>query len=344
MAAAVNDSFLILGHGEEEIVEFGERPVLPAGYTLVTIEECGIVTTEENVCPLVEAFSQEVNRAIFQDPRANKATIERFMRGKGIHIYNAGNRYPRLSIQFFLDWPTPTHTKISKTGTYRFPLDGAAFQVGPGGTFQERMFKLIGPYTGYMDDLPADFNAREMFDGSIVPTLERVEEVYAATRSSSQIKKALTIPLETVFETGGPGVYYYVVCRSPRLALSPRQLVDVVLFEGKNREPYEPFFTHNWISKIPEILPILEENSARHKYWIKAEIDGAIRDYSHFMQRVPLIRQASINQQAAAAAAAPVAAAAAAPVAEAAAAGNARRRKSRKTRKARKASRRRRSE
>lgn len=299
-AAAGSDAFLILGHGMEDVVNFNARSTIPPGYTLVTIEECGIVTLERDVCPMVEAFSKEENRAIFANPRTNKAAIEGFMNGKGIHVYTAGMKYPTLTIQFFLDWPSEHHTKVSKTGTYKFPLDPAAFQIGSSGTFHERMFKNIGPYKGFFEELPADFSADEMFSESIIPTLENVKGIVARTNSSRQVKDRLTIPLSDVFTAGGPGVYYYVVCRSPKLVISPEQLMDLVQFEGEKKARYTPYFVTDWISKIPEIVPLLQENSARTSHWIKAEIDSTLNDYRRMM-RVPLIRQASINQQAAAA-------------------------------------------
>jgi hypothetical protein len=282
----------------------------------------------------MEAFSNEANRAIFEHPRENKAAIEGFMGGKKVHVYSAGMKYPKLQLQFFLDWPSEKSTKFQKSGTYRFPLDAAAFQIGEGSTFAEKVFKIIGPYGGFMNPFPSNFKADEMFGGSIFPITKDIEGI---THKDDVIKK-VTTPLEDVFEAGGKGVYYYIVCRSPKQVMSPQQLVESLGFLEKNVDRYKPHFKKNWVSNINKIIPLLKENSAKHSTWIKAEINSTQADYER-LQRVPLIRQASLKQQAAAATAAPVAGAAVAPVAGAAT-GNARRRKTRRGRKGRKNTRR----
>ena len=309
----------------------------------MTIEECGLVATADSVVPFMEAFSNEANRAIFENPRENQAAIEGFMGGKRVHVYSAGMKYPKLQLQFFLDWPHDKYTKITKSGTYRFPLNAAEFQIGKGSTFAEKVFKHIGSYEGLMNPLPSDFNAHEMFGGSIFPITKDIEGI----KFKDSVIEKVTKPLEKVFEAGGKGVYYYIVCRSPKQVMSPRQLVETLGFLEKNVDRYRPYFKKNWVSNINEIIPLLKENSAKYSTWIKAEINSTTADYER-LQRIPLIRQASVNQQVAAAAAVPpvaaaaavvppvAAAAAAVPPVAAAAAGNARRRKTRKGRKGRK--------
>jgi hypothetical protein len=62
MSAAVskNDNpaiFLTLGHGDDDIdVKFESRIRLPAGITLVTLAQCGVVTRADSVHPMMEAF------------------------------------------------------------------------------------------------------------------------------------------------------------------------------------------------------------------------------------------------------------------------------------------------
>jgi hypothetical protein len=302
-AATASNSFLILGHGEETIVDFDDRPVLEDKYTLVTIEECGIVTTRRDVCPLVEAFSQEANKEIFADPRTHKSTIEGFMNGKGIHIYSPGMKYPNLNIQFFLDWKKggdADNVEIMKSGTYKFPISAEDFQIGPGATFQDRMFKLIGPYDGVFEILPADYSAEEMYGGSVYPTLENIKEYLEKRRSARGLKRS--IPLQEAMKAGGPGVYYYVVCRSPKLVNSPERFIKTLgedeYLPKEALAKYAPYADKlNWISNLNTIIPMLEENLPKIKSsWMHSDIKSTIANYKQ-LQRVPLIRQKSINQQ-----------------------------------------------
>jgi hypothetical protein len=292
------DSFLVLGHGIESPIEFEERNIIPDGYTLVTIAECGIVTTIDEVCPMIRAFTNADNQEIFGKPRANKAMIREFLNGKDIHIFEAGDRYPNLLLQMFLDWNKNNYVEIFKSGLYKFPIQKEGFGIGKGRTYCEKLFKTIGPYKGFLSIMPEDFNANEMFEDSIYPTAEEVNRLIEThKRRSDKVKKGVTIPLETLFEKGGPGVYYYVVCRHPKDIVSPNTLVQETL-QLSNNTQFKPYYNKNWISKLNTLIPMLEEYQATRKpgYWNYEEIGRTIRNYKQ-LQRVPGIRRKSILQQ-----------------------------------------------
>lgn len=297
MANLGKKAFLILGHGTEDVVNFEERPILPDGYTLITIAECGIVTTTDEVCPITEAFSMEENRNIFMNPQKYKFQIESFMKGKGIHIYKSGNKYPNLSLQMFLDWPSDDSTNILKSGVYKFPIDANDFMIGNGTTFCDKLFKKVGPYKGYSKILPDDYDFEEQFRNSLIPTVDEVSEQIVSTRKQSdKLKKKLTIPLEKIFEKGGPGIYYYIICRSPKSVLSPRNLVNLNILPENTVTKLSPYLIKNWTSKINEIVPILENSRNIVPKWAKSNLNKTIKNYSR-IKKVPQIRRMSIVQQ-----------------------------------------------
>lgn len=292
------DSFLVLGHGIESPIEFEERNTIPEGIVLVTIAECGIVTTIDEVCPMVTAFANPDNATIFAEPRRNKPAIQGFLNGKDIHIFEPGDRYPNLMLQMFLDWNNDTYVNVFKSGLYKFPIAKEEFAIGQGSTFCEQLFKKIGPYKGFMQIMPDNFDAREMFEGSIYPTpTEVLALVDKHTRRSDKIKKAVTIPLETLFEKGGPGVYYYVVCRHPKNVTSPNQFVRETL-QLTNNAQFKQYYNNNWISKLNTLIPLLEEYKATRKpgYWNYSELENTIANYKR-LKEVPTIRRKSIAQQ-----------------------------------------------
>lgn len=297
MAADIsNNPFIILGHGTEDITKWVERPIIPKGITLITIAECGIVTTSDEVCPMVEAFSKEKNRSIFMNPLENRHKIENFMKGKGIHIYTEGKRYPALTLQMFLDWPSDDYIKIFKSGVYSFPVNTDSFQIGEGDTFCDKLFKKIGPYKGYLATIPTDYDPKIHFEGSIIPTVDEVSEIIKSTKKSGTIKSKLMIPLEDIFKKCGPGIYYYVICRSPKDIKGPENLFEMNVIPSKSINKYKPYLIKNWSSKVNNIIPLLEENIEHTKGWVKNELKSTRNEYKK-LSSVPLIRRLSLTQQ-----------------------------------------------
>jgi hypothetical protein len=290
------DPYIIIGHGQEDLIDFNSRARIPKGYTLVILAECGIVTTGSDVCPMIEAFTEVKNKDMFENPFLHRDMLKVLLGGKDIHIYKEGNLYPKLNIQLFTDF---NHGKeVTKSGTYKFPLNSADFLKGEG-TFCEKFFWKLGGYKGFSEKLPDDYNAIDMFGGSIKPTLEEVQALLQVTSNSSIIKSRLTVNLEDIFRAGGPGTYYYVICRAPRGVLSPRRYVERMGNTAEFEARYAPYVNNvHWNAKIPEILPLLEENIKTHKAWAGKLAHNTAEQYKK-LHKIPLIRRASINQQAA---------------------------------------------
>jgi hypothetical protein len=287
------DAHIIIGHGVEDIVDFNSRNRMPIGYTLVTLAECGIVTTSNEVCPMVEAFTKIENKDMFENPFLHKVEIKSLLGGNDVHIYKEGQLYPKLNIQLFTDF---NHGKeVTKSGTYKFPLEADDFLKGDG-TFCERFFWKLGKYKGFAKTLPDDYSVRDMFSNSIKPTLGEVEELLSETSNSDIIKSRLTIGLEEIFKAGGPGVYYYVVCRAPTGVLNPRRYVERMNNGEISQRRYAPYINDiHWNSKIPEILPLLDENSKKTG-WAGKMARNTAEQYRK-LHKLSLIRRASINQQ-----------------------------------------------
>lgn len=292
-------SFIILGHGEESIVDIHERPSIPKGYTLVTLSECGISTTKKEVCPLTEEFSKEENRILFNDPVKYKKEIETFLNNTPIHIYTAGDHYPELSIQLFLDWKKEDYVSIMKSGVYSFPISKEKFMIGEGTTFCERLFKRIGPYkeTFISTTIPHDYDAMLQYDDSIFPTADTIIYQVSRKKSIKLLKKACTATLESIFTKCGPGVYYYVICRSPKRIKAPENLFELDIIH----DPAYEKFKHNlnWASKVNEIIPLIKKNIAEkpNYNWTSHELKGVLKNYE-MLRKVPNIRRKSLNQQA----------------------------------------------
>jgi hypothetical protein len=295
-ASSSADAFLILGHGTEDIAPWVERHVIPKGYTLITVSECGIYTTTDEVCPMTKAFSEETYRSIFMEPVKHKKQIEKIMKGKEIHIYTEGKRYPQLTLQMFLDWPTDDGVKMFKSGVYPFPIDFGAFQIGEGKSYCDKLFKKIGPYKGFSATIPADYDPKVHFEGSKIPTVDEVTDIIKTTKKSGTIKNKLTIPLEDIFKKCGPGIYYYVICRSPKNIKAPSNLREMNVIPERSINKYKPFLNKHWPEHVNEIIPLLEENIKHTSTWVKNELESTVNNYKK-LSTLPLIRRLSIAQQ-----------------------------------------------
>lgn len=302
-------AYIILGHGVENPINFEERAHIPEGITLVTFAECGIVTTEDEVCPMVEAFTKPEYKEILENPLVHKKQIRGFLNGKDIHIYTAGQKYPSLELQMFLDWSLEKNLKIMKSGTYKFPIDASSIQIGEGETFCDRLFKKIRPYKGaFAQELPEDYSSELMFHNSIKPTVDEVNSLIGKSREEfkenrsfakqfiPRLKKKLRFRLEDIFSAGGPGVYYFVVCREPPNVMDPKTYVNNILQNESNKR-YEPYYKANWISHIPEIIPLLDADiETLKKGWSYEEAKNLRNKYKN-LAKIPGLRRKSMAQQ-----------------------------------------------
>jgi hypothetical protein len=127
--------FLTLGHGDEEIdVKFEDRIKLPEGFVLVTLAQCGAVTTSDTVHPIMDAFCDPSKKELLQDPFKNRNEISRLIGGTNISVYGEGDSVPDLGLYLFTEWiikPAPA----AATGIGgKEPASGAAGGGGGAGS------------------------------------------------------------------------------------------------------------------------------------------------------------------------------------------------------------------
>ena len=192
---AETNKYIILGHGTEAPIKFESRNTIKPGYTLITLAQCGVVTTERQVFPIVEAFADPANDERLSNPVANKKYIKELIGGSGINVYTEGMSYPPLSVQLYLDFASADAAsrgkRIMKSGVYKFPIDRPRFQIGDiSGSYG--LFKEIPEYEGGMFPKASLETFTTMFDGSVLPTLGQVTAlVEKNVRRVDLIKKEL---------------------------------------------------------------------------------------------------------------------------------------------------------
>jgi len=241
-------AFLILGHGSEDIsVKFDKRKTLRQGYTLVTLAKCGVRTQDKNVLPILNAFHDPDNDTLFAEPHRNKKELQRLTYSE-IRIYNPGDNYPELSMDLFAQFPSSneSYRYIMPSGVYKFPIRDNEVKVKHADTIRKTVEKFLptrseeeeaaaaGAGANYnameieLGELAAKFKTpfeidslgkfaspeliQDEYENSLLPT--RAEVAAYASDMDSMLSNT-QVSIKKVFERGGPGVYYYVICREP---------------------------------------------------------------------------------------------------------------------------------
>jgi hypothetical protein len=215
-------SFVIMGHGVEAVTQpFEERFRLPPGYSLVTLAECGVMTHDRNVLPMLAAMQDPQYLRLFQDPVLGKQAIERIT-GQQLHVYTPGMRIPRFTMSLFTTWKLGKEDarQLMMSGIFSLPLKRTDIRKEDLQTFRE--FKIGTTFFATPGQVESAF-AKSMFPPKA--TIDAVLQAASSKRTpqgltafnGDLLTRQLTFSFEDLLRTGTlpPGTYYYVICRSP---------------------------------------------------------------------------------------------------------------------------------
>jgi hypothetical protein len=273
---------LILGHGAEKTQAFEERKRIPPGYTLVTYAQCGSVTYSDTVAELVKAFGNPANKEILENPTTNALKLKHALNGLDTHVYTEGMYYPEATIYLFTYWKDDAYEvkniqkddqiAITKSGVFEYPLNMDTWNLRPelGDNYTTKsMFTTVDLKNkrssfGPMQIKNAEEVATKSYTDSIFPTPQEVISLLETVKNNVEKFEAATKhSLETIFEKGGPGVYYHFVCREP---------MDVGLSYytqsfGENAGfPNHKYEKSYHINNIPTLMPYMQSFAAtRHE-------------------------------------------------------------------------------
>lgn len=177
-------TYILLGHGNEDVVDMRARPRLPKGVTLVTVVDCGLVTPLERPGKMLKYLSENPEKRPY--PELYQREISAGV-GFPIHVYREGEQYPRLAFDPY----------AYQQGTMRFYLSG----VVPVRSVDKDDIELMQNGSPKTNDAIRDLT--RSFKRSKFPTLDMVLKA-----------RVPLIPIEQIFERLGGGVYYFVACRA----------------------------------------------------------------------------------------------------------------------------------
>ncbi len=297
--------FLTLGHGDDaDDINFNSRTKLPEGYTLITLAQCGVVTTADSVYPIMDAFTNPKMKDILQNPIANRAAISDLIGGMDINIYRPGDSIPDLGLHLFLEWIRKdkaaaggagegaaaggagaaasarekdrhsANLHVQRSGVYKFPVTN--FNM-PGTNKKE-----IETHSSWFMQSPVNLLIKEeiknMYVESLYPTVSEINTILTESGANFKtVKKETYHKLSSVFEKLGPGIYYFVVCRSMRSELNTNfgnLTRQVMSFNRDNEDTHSGYPIEN----------ISNENYERFK-----QIQNRYRKATNKVQHFPAI-------------------------------------------------------
>lgn len=221
----VNDSsvYLVSGHGNETGVAFEDRPVLPEGVTLVVFSTCFRPNFVNHICDFMDTFVGNLSENVLSDPIKHKELIERTL-GVPIRVYKPGNKYPVLANTLFLNFEAHK-TQILKSGVFRIPdipQIQAAYNMNDDRIVD--IYKCM-KYSRVIPS-PAHYSKsvhKDIYDGNVYNPA-------AAKQLSYADMKERLFPMSDIMRKVGPGVYYYLGCRSSdkKKDPTPEQLAAIL--------------------------------------------------------------------------------------------------------------------
>lgn len=199
--------FAVIGHGNEEPVEFNERPPVPPGYKVVLLTKPGQPFSELNASYLWKKMVSEPN--LFENPIAAKHEIETDNPDDvQFRIYEEGAPMPDMRFYPNSFFRSERESKILLAGIYRLPLPFPSLHTGSKsglGTATSIITEedINTLYSGDENrQIRADILAR-------FGVTSRIYEIAGLVEGQPEF----SYTIEEVLAMNGPGVYYFFNCR-----------------------------------------------------------------------------------------------------------------------------------
>jgi hypothetical protein len=322
--------YLALGHGDEDVdLSFESRIEIPAGYTLITLAECGTLLKTGAAHPIMDLFSRADMKQVIQNPQEYKEALSFFAKKTRINIYTSGDKIPDLGLHLFLDWTVETPgprgatpgLKVQRSGVYKFPVTDNLDMRAPTNENNAAMnskYDFVSAQFHRFTKKPIALTNKEqllkVYENSVLPTVDDINDLF--TDKTELAYDALTdstyFKLSTVFERLGPGIYYFLACRGVRRnheSRAGRISNKIVLNTLKKRPNNSIQYYPSIFPRVLEIATNVRRSEERRPSWAPAghmnlHLSNASntlnepRFMKHMYRKVMRTRRNSLGQQA----------------------------------------------
>ena len=201
--------FAVIGHGNEEPLNYGARLPVPSGTTVITLTKPGQPFSEDDAKRMWESMYEDP--IMFNNPVANKGEIERLTQIQ-MRIYEAGTPMPPLRFSPESHFQTRevgiSSYKLLIAGIYKLPLPS----------------KYLSNKSLVWSDAPKLLNKKEinqLYSGEANKQIrEDIERLAGGNLNTRDLRVAnltnealFSYPIEDVLAMNGPGIYYFFNCR-----------------------------------------------------------------------------------------------------------------------------------
>jgi hypothetical protein len=205
--------YFVSGHGSERVETFSKRVRMPKDKILIVFPVCARPNYMSEACLFLNEFQKPEHKKLFMDPLRNRDKIMRLIK-QPIRIYLPGEKVPNLSTNLFLNFDKQK-TVIMKSGVYRIgkipTIDNSRFSKATYNLGSDKCNDYIGEI-----ESPMHYNRAihyEVFKGNLFAPLKE--------KASYNTLMYNNFTLQHIMQETGPGVYYYVGCRSSHQNIQP---------------------------------------------------------------------------------------------------------------------------
>jgi len=325
--------YIIIGHGEEEEITFGEREKVEEGVKIVTLVESGTTSSMPEVCRTLQLFSNEANRELLSHPKENREHLSSKI-GRPIRVYEKDQLFPPLQTIPLAVWNTGKIVKAVRSGIHTFPFEYATVSKSYDEVFLANIRKrnkgyniedaMCYPYLRYYSHPLNSESIHDIFFNSLYPTPDEVRGL-----TQLQIAYKYKKPLSQIIKDLGKGVYYFIACRATKTASIDSLFVTYlglnigsdssndIIVPAEHEEEYNLLYgkileylreTDDWLERAKRFLNMFEQLPLPLLKGIFEAVDGDL-DYKKedfqtkfktvrdFIEKTGLTRAQSTNQQ-----------------------------------------------
>jgi len=209
-SGAMDNIYLISGHGFEKVIAFEKRKTMPKDKALVIFPVCSQPNYMNIGCNFVDIFKNPDNKKYLSNPIKYKRELNHLLRFP-IRVILPGDKIPDLYTTLFLNFEKEKKTIIVKSGVYRLGYipsinrDILEEPVLP----QHQLGAQSCKHISGMIDSPLDYDTevhKEVFRKNVFKP--------ASAASSYKNLEHRDISINDILDNVGTGIYYYIGCRS----------------------------------------------------------------------------------------------------------------------------------
>lgn len=213
--------YIVIGHGNESILDFNERTELQKDKVLVLFQVCGLPNSGTFGCIFMDFFSNPKNKQLLENPFKNQEIIEKAL-GFPIRVYLPGDKVPAIKTDLFSHFKVFNKILIEKSGVFKhdnFPMPNRKLLPEEYFIQYELGHRKCIKFSGVLETAAQyDKNIHtEVFKGNIYEPASKYAKF-------DILKHKRLFKLSDVMENVGPGIYYFIGCRTADTGVKAEKL------------------------------------------------------------------------------------------------------------------------